>query len=61
VQAMDGRQGIVEPRTGLLGASRTSLVGVIVTDDGTIASTEASNVDLPVGTILRIRIDKPLI
>lgn len=61
VQALDGRLAAVGPGASLLGGGKPPLAGVIVTEDGTIASTEASNVDLPVGTILRIRIDKPLI
>ena len=61
VQAIDGKSAPPGPGTGRLAGRQTPLVGVIVTEDGTIASTEASNVDLPVGTILRIRLDKPLI
>jgi hypothetical protein len=33
---------------------------VLVGGGGTIAATEGSDVDLPVGTILRIQLDQPL-
>jgi len=33
---------------------------VLVGGGGTIASTEGSNVDLPAGTVLRVRLDQPL-
>lgn len=61
VQAMEARLDAGRPGATVAGARRPSLIGVIVGGDGTIASTEGTNVDLPVGIILRIRIDKPLI
>jgi hypothetical protein len=45
---------------GLLGGGKGMLVGVLVGGGGTIAATEGADVDLPVGTILRLRIDSPL-
>jgi hypothetical protein len=45
---------------GLLGGGKGALIGVLVGGGGTIAATEGTDVDLPVGTILRIRIDQPL-
>jgi len=45
---------------GLIGGSKGALVGVLVGGGGTIASTEGADVQLPVGTILRIRLDEPL-
>ena len=45
---------------GIIGGTRGALVGVLVGGGGTIAATEGSNVDLPAGTILRIRLDQPL-
>jgi hypothetical protein len=45
---------------GILGGARGALLGVLVGAGGTIAATEGSDVDLPVGTILRIRLDQPL-
>jgi hypothetical protein len=45
---------------GILGGGKGALLGVLIGGGGTIASTEGSDVDLPVGTVLRIRIDQPL-
>jgi hypothetical protein len=45
---------------GVLGGGKGALVGVLVGGGGTMASTEGSNIDLPPGTILRIRMDEPL-
>ena len=45
---------------GILGGARGALLGVLVGAGGTIAATEGSDVDLPIGTILRIRLDQPL-
>ena len=61
VQALDSKLNADRPGGNVPGALRPALIGVIVADEGTISSTEGANVDLPVGTILRIRIDKPLI
>ena len=43
---------------GLLGGGKGALLGVLVGGGGTIAATEGSDVDLPVGTVLRIRVDQ---
>jgi hypothetical protein len=45
---------------GILGGGKGALLGVLIGGGGTIASTEGSDVDLPIGTILRIRIDQPV-
>jgi hypothetical protein len=45
---------------GILGGGKGALVGVLVGGGGTMASTEGADVDLPVGTVLRIRLDQPL-
>jgi hypothetical protein len=45
---------------GIIGGVKGALIGVIVGGGGTIAATEGSDVDLPVGTILRIRLDQPV-
>lgn len=45
---------------GLLGGGKGALIGVLVGGGGTIAATDGSDVDLPPGTILRVRIDSPL-
>jgi len=65
-KALDGRA--VDDMTRLdLGASagaiigvKANLAGVFVDSAGTITSTEGRNVDLPEGTILRIRLDQPV-
>lgn len=45
---------------GLLGGGKGLLLGILVGGGGTIAATEGSDVDLPAGIILRIRLDQPL-
>ena len=45
---------------GLLGGGKGLLVGVLVGGGGTIAATDGSDVNLPIGTVLRLRIDAPL-
>jgi hypothetical protein len=45
---------------GIIGGGKGALLGVLVGGGGTIAATEGSDVDLPVGTILRLRVDQPL-
>jgi hypothetical protein len=45
---------------GIIGGTRGALIGILVGGGGTIAATEGTDVDLPTGTILRIRIDQPL-
>lgn len=44
---------------GLLGGGKGMLLGVLVGGGGTIAATEGTDVTLPPGTILRIRVDAP--
>jgi len=45
---------------GMLGGAKGALAGVLIGGGGTIAATEGSDVNLPVGTILRVRIDQPI-
>jgi hypothetical protein len=45
---------------GIIGGGKGALVGVLVGGGGTMAATEGSDVDLPAGTILRIRLDQGL-
>jgi hypothetical protein len=45
---------------GILGGGKGALLGVLIGGGGTIASTEGSDVELPLGTVLRIRLDQPL-
>jgi hypothetical protein len=45
---------------GLIGGGKGALIGVLVGGGGTIAATDGTDVTLPPGTILRIRLDEPL-
>jgi hypothetical protein len=45
---------------GLLGGFKGALAGILVGGGGTIAATEGKQVDLPQGTVLRVRFDSPL-
>jgi len=45
---------------GIVGGGKGAVLGVLVGGGGTMAATEGSEVDLPVGTILRIKLDQPL-
>ena len=70
-EALDGKMGEDIKRVGaasvvgaivggIIGGTRGALIGVLVGGGGTIAATEGADVDLPAGTILRIRIDQPV-
>jgi hypothetical protein len=45
---------------GILGGGKGALAGILIGGGGTIAATEGSDVNLPAGTILRLRIDQPI-
>ena len=45
---------------GLIGGVKGALLGVLIGAGGTIAATDGSDVKLPIGVVLRIRIDQPL-
>ena len=45
---------------GIVGGGKGAVLGVLIGGGGTMAATEGAEVDLPVGTILRIRLDQPL-
>ena len=45
---------------GILGGAKGALIGILVGGGGTIAATEGKDVDLPTGTVLRVRLDEPL-
>jgi hypothetical protein len=71
VQAMDGkvgedaaRVGVAAGAGGIIGAAigglKGALLGIVLAGGGAIAATTGSDVDLPVGTILRIRFDQPV-
>lgn len=44
---------------GIIGGVKGALLGVLIGGGGTIAATEGKDVTLPVGTILRVRLDTP--
>ncbi len=45
---------------GIIGGGKGAMLGVVIGGGGTIAATDGSDVDLPAGTILRIRLDQPM-
>lgn len=71
VKAMEGKMGDDAGRIGagaavgaviggIIGGGKGLLAGILIGGGGTIAATDGTNADLPVGTILRIRLDQPL-
>src|SRR5262249_21786156 len=44
----------------ILGGAKGALAGILIGAGGTIAATEGKDVDLPAGTVLRVRLDTPL-
>jgi hypothetical protein len=44
----------------ILGGVKGAVAGVIIGGGGTIAATEGKDVDLPIGAVLRVRLDSPL-
>lgn len=45
---------------GILGGVKGAIAGILIGGGGTIAATEGKDVELPVGTVLRVRLDSPL-
>jgi hypothetical protein len=45
---------------GIIGGLRGALIGAVVGGGGVIAATEGKDVELPAGTIVRIRLDSPV-
>ncbi len=45
---------------GILGGFKGALAGILIGGGGTIAATEGNDVDLPAGTVLRVRLDSSL-
>jgi len=45
---------------GILGGFKGAIAGILIGGGGTIAATEGKDVDLPAGTILRVRLDSSL-
>ena len=46
---------------GILGGVKGALAGVLIGGGGVVAATEGQDVDLPSGTVLRIRFDEPTV
>jgi hypothetical protein len=44
----------------ILGGAKGALAGILIGGGGTIAATEGKDVELPVGTVLRVRLDSPM-
>jgi hypothetical protein len=44
----------------ILGGAKGALAGILIGGGGTIAATEGKDVELPSGTVLRVRLDSPL-
>ena len=44
----------------ILGGAKGALAGMLIGGGGTIAATEGTDVELPAGTVLRVRMDAPL-
>lgn len=45
---------------GILGGAKGALLGILIGGGGTIAATEGKDVNLPAGTVLRVKFDEPL-
>ena len=44
----------------ILGGAKGALAGILIGAGGTVAATEGKDVELPAGTVLRVRLDSPL-
>jgi hypothetical protein len=45
---------------GILGGGKGAVLGILIGGGGTLAATEGKEVDLPQGTVLRVRVDSPV-
>ena len=45
---------------GILGGTKGAIAGILIGGGGTVVATEGKDVELPAGTILRVRFDSPL-
>lgn len=45
---------------GILGGVRGAITGILIGGGGVVAATEGKDVELPAGTILRVRLEQPL-
>ena len=46
---------------GILGGFKGAMAGILIGGGGTIAATEGKEVELPQGTVLRVRVDSPVL
>jgi hypothetical protein len=46
---------------GLLGGVKGAIAGILIGGGGTVAATEGKDVELPAGTVLRLRFDSPVV
>jgi len=46
---------------GIIGGAKGALIGAIVGTGGVIAATEGKEIELPAGTIVRVRLDSPIV
>ena len=61
VKKIGGGAGVGAIIGGILGGVKGAIIGAAIGAGGTIAATEGSDVDLDAGTILRVRLDAPLV
>jgi hypothetical protein len=45
---------------GILGGTQGAIAGILIGAGGTVLATEGNDVDLPVGTVMRVRFDSPV-
>ena len=45
---------------GILGGFKGAIAGILIGGGGTIAATEGKEVELPQGSVLRVRLDSPV-
>ena len=56
-----GAAGVGAIIGAIIGGAKGALAGILIGGGGVIAATEGKDVDLPVGTVLRVRLDSPLV
>ena len=45
---------------GILGGTKGAIAGILIGAGGTVLATEGNDVDLPVGTVMRVRFESPV-
>ena len=56
-----GAAGVGAIIGAIIGGAKGALAGILIGGGGVIAATEGKDVDLPAGTVLRVRLDSPLV